>query len=59
MNSCGNECPHCTCKCEKKLGHSRAGYDGIAGLCWCPDCQEWWIEGEPTLLCERGVAERI
>lgn len=41
--ACQHRCPTCDTQCNKKPGHAEAGYDGIAGLCWCSGrCGKWW-----------------
>jgi hypothetical protein len=50
---CKHTCPECGTRCSKKAGTAEAGYDGIAGLCWCKKCNDWWLAGEPTLLRNR------
>ncbi len=51
---CGNPCPECGTICQKKVAHAAAGFQGIAGDCWCEVCHGWWIAGETTLLRNRS-----
>lgn len=55
MENCLENCPKCGKACQKKDGHADAGYNGIAGLCWCETCKDWWVKGEKTLTSRRGA----
>lgn len=50
-NQCKERCPKCSRKCLKNDGHSE--HDGIAGLCWCGKCRDWYVPGETTIISER------
>lgn len=55
IEHCLENCPKCGKTCNKKDGHADAGYNGIAGLCWCETCKGWWVKGEKTLTSRRGA----
>lgn len=44
---CVHRCPKCKFQCNKGHQHAEAGYDGIAGLCWCNQCAKWWVAATP------------
>lgn len=52
---CIHSCPKCKTPCNKTGGHAEAGFDGIAGLCWCDKGHGWWVAGETTMLDARAT----